>query len=339
MQKILIIYTGGTIGMIQNEDGVLQPFSFDNLMSNIPVLRKFPAEISSFAFDKPIDSSDADPAFWVHIVEVIEANYDRYDGFVVLHGSDTMAYTASALSFMLENLAKPVILTGSQLPIGLLRTDGRENIITAVELACMNHNGKPTIGEVCVYFEDNLYRGNRTNKFSAQHFDAFISPNYPALAKVGIDIQLFDDKLWKTCSNAPLLTHKEMCTDIALIKLFPGIMPAFVEAVVAIPHLRGLIVECFGSGNAPTDGRLVGILRKAVDKGIVVVNITQCTVGTVQHGKYAASLQLDKIGVVSGKDLTTEAAVTKMMFLLGQNLPYDDICTIMGTSLRGEITP
>ncbi|HNQ69291.1 MAG TPA: type I asparaginase [Bacteroidales bacterium] len=337
MRKIIIIYTGGTIGMIKDDKGVLLPFNFENLLSYIPLLRNFPAEISSYSFEEPIDSADANPEFWVKIAKTLEEHYDNFDGFVILHGSDTMAYTASALSYMLENLSKPVILTGSQLPIGLIRTDGRENIIAAMELACMTNNGKALINEVCIYFENRLFRGNRTTKFSADNFDAFISPNYPVLAKIGTDIKLFEDRLLQNKLDF-LITHTEFCTDIAILKLFPGISPAVVKSITSINGLKGIILETFGSGNAPTDEEINSILKTAIKKGITIINISQCTVGKVQHGKYATSLKLEEIGVISGKDMTTEAAVTKMMFLLAKNFSYKETAKLLGLSLRGEIS-
>lgn len=335
--KILIIYTGGTIGMIKDKDGVLLPFNFENLLNYIPQLEDFPAEISSYSFETPIDSSDADPDFWVKIVEIIEQNYDKHDGFVILHGSDTMAYTASALSFMLENLTKPVILTGSQLPIGLLRTDGRENLISAIELASMQKNGKPRIQEVCVYFENSLYRGNRTTKYSAENFDAFRSPNYPYLAHAGIDVKIFDEYLWTNKLDF-LITHKDFCREIAVLKYFPGIRPETVKAITDIKGLKGLIIESYGSGNLTTNDEIVNILKNAIDKGMVVLNITQCTVGSVIHGKYATSLKLQEVGVISGKDMTIEAAITKMMFLLGMNFSYNEMKKLLPLSMRGEIS-
>lgn len=335
MQNILIIYTGGTIGMIQNEKGVLLPFTFENLMNYIPLLKNFPAKLSSISFDNLIDSADADPEFWIKIGNVIVENYDNYDGFVVLHGSDTMSYSASALSFMLENLTKPVIFTGSQLPIGLLRTDARENIIAALEMACMSKNGKPLIQEVCIYFENKLMRGNRTTKFSAENFDAFISPNYPALAKVGTDIKIFEEYLYRPNIDF-LIFHKSLCTDIALVKLFPGMSVNILRNLINTPGLKGLIIESYGSGNAPTNSDFIEVLKEAIDKNIVVLNISQCLVGKVIQGKYATSLKFQEIGVIGGKDLTTEAAVTKMMYLLGQNYKRNEIEKLLCISLRGE---
>lgn len=334
MQNILIIYTGGTIGMIQNEKGVLLPFNFENLLNYIPLLKHFPANISSLSFDNIIDSADANPEFWLKISQTITENYEKFDGFIVLHGSDTMAYTASALSFLLENLTKPVILTGSQLPIGLLRTDGRENIIAALELANMTKNNKPLIQEVCIYFENKLFRGNRTTKYSAENFDAFISPNYPLLAKVGNDIKVFEDNLFKTNIDF-LISHNKLCSDIALIKIFPGISPKIIESVCD-SNLKGLIIETYGSGNAPTDKTFIETLKRIIDKGIIVLNISQCQVGKVIHGKYSTSIMLEEIGVIGGKDLTTEAAVTKMMYILAQNFSSKEIRKLLQIPLRGE---
>ncbi|MCF0207716.1 MAG: type I asparaginase [Bacteroidales bacterium] len=335
--KIHIIYTGGTIGMIQDKNGVLQPFNFENLLSYIPMLKDVPADISSYSFKVPIDSSDANPEFWKSLVEVIEESYDKYDGFVVLHGSDTMAYTASALSFMLENVNKPIILTGSQLPIGLLRTDGRENMISAIELASMQRNGKPLIHEVCVYFGNSLYRGNRTTKFSAENFDAFRSPNYPILAHAGIEVKVFEDKLW-TSENKPLVAHKNLCSDIAVLKYFPGISEKTVETIAGIDGLRGLIIESYGSGNLTTNDNIINILRRAVNRGVTILNVTQCIDGSVVHGKYATSLKLEECGVISGKDMTIEAAISKMMFLLGMNYSPEKMKELLPVSMRGEVS-
>jgi len=335
--KILIIYTGGTIGMIKNENGVLLPFNFENLLNYIPLLKKFPAAIESFGFDELIDSSNADTEFWLMLNKVISDNYDRYDGFVILHGSDTMAYTASALSFLLENLSKPVILTGSQLPIGLLRTDGRENIIAAIELACMQKNRKPLIQEVCIYFEDNLYRGNRTNKFSAENFDAFRSPNYPLLAHVGTEIKIFEDKLFKNSIDF-LISHTKLCSEVAIIKLFPGIQLKTIKAITEIPNLKGIILETYGSGNAPSNTAIINCFKEVIENGIIILNITQCTVGRVQQGKYETSTKLRDIGVVSGNDMTTEAALAKMMFLFAKDFSQKEISKLLTISIRGEIS-
>ncbi|MDD2386658.1 MAG: asparaginase [Bacteroidales bacterium] len=335
--KILIIYTGGTIGMIKNEKGVLLPFSLENLLNDIPLLKMFPADIDSVGLDKLIDSSDADTDFWLLLNDIIADNYDKFDGFVILHGSDTMAYTASALSFLLENLSKPVILTGSQLPIGLLRTDGRENIIASIELACMQKNGKPLIQEVCIYFEDNLYRGNRTNKYSAENFDAFISPNYPLLASVGTEIKIFEENFLKNNSDS-LISHKKLCNEVAIIKLFPGIQVKTIKAITEIPDLKGIIIETYGSGNAPTDNKIINCFADTIAKGIIILNITQCTVGKVQQGKYETSTKLRDIGIVSGGDMTTEAALAKLMFLLAKDYSLKERTQLLSISIRGEMS-
>lgn len=337
MQKLLIIYTGGTIGMIKDEKGVLNPFNFDNLTNYIPSLNSFAADIHTHSFECPIDSSDVDIDFWHHLVEVIECNYNYFDGFIILHGTDTMSYTASALSFMLENLAKPIILTGSQLPLGLIRTDGRENIVAAIELACMKKNEAPLIQEVCVYFENSLYRGNRTKKNSSQNFDAFISPNYPPLADVGIDIVIHENNLWKN-ENKELIVHKSLSNDIAILKFFPGISLTAIDATLNISNLKALIIETYGSGNLPTNPILISRLEKAINKGLIVLNISQCPSGKVQQGKYATSLSLENIGVISGKDMTIEAAVTKLMFVLGNNYNLKKAKDILLNSLCGEIS-
>lgn len=329
-KSILLIYTGGTIGMVKGTDGSLKPFDFEKLTAEIPELKKFDAELSAIAFKKPIDSSNINPETWVHLAKLIEQHYQQYDGFVILHGSDTMAYTASALSFLLDNLCKPVILTGSQLPIGIRRTDAKENLITAIEVAASGNTP-----EVCVYFEYKLLRGNRTVKVNAEHFEAFDSPNFPTLAEAGVHIK-YHQKAKCSVEN-PLKTHKQMSSSVALLKLYPGI-PQEVVKMVLNSNCKGIVLETFGSGNASTDTEFLSTLESAIHNGKIILNISQCLAGAVSQGLYETSSQLEKLGVVSGKDMTTEAALTKLMFLLGQDLSNEDIKKQLTISLRGELS-
>ena len=306
--SVLIIYTGGTIGMIQDpETGALMPFNFDHLLDNVPELKRLGFLISSIQFEPPIDSSEIDPASWIRLVKIIADNYDTYDGFVVLHGTDTMAYTASALSFMLENLAKPVILTGSQLPIGMLRTDGKENLITAIEIAAAKENGFPVVPEVCIFFQNHLMRGNRTSKISAENFNAFRSLNYPALARVGMHIRYDNNLINKVRVPKPLKPHYLMDTNVVILKIFPGITPQTVDSILNIPHLKGVVLETYGTGNAPSKPWFLDMLRAAVARGIVIVNVTQCSSGSVQMSLYGPGNKLAQAGIISGYDSTTEA--------------------------------
>ncbi len=336
--KVLLIYTGGTIGMMQDtKTGQLKPFDFKHLSEQIPELRKFDVSLSSVSFDKPIDSSDMDPKVWLSIAKVIEENYARHDGFVILHGSDTMSFTASALSFILEDLNKPVILTGSQLPIGTIRTDGKENLITAIEIAAAKEKGKPVVSEVCIYFEYQLYRGNRTHKFNAEHFQAFQSSNYPILAEAGVHLK-YNYSALKKPGTKKLKIHSELDPHIVILKLFPGITKDVVDAVLNIKDIRGVILETFGSGNASTQSWFIDSIKKAIDKGVVVLNITQCNAGKVEQGKYATSAAFSNIGVIGGSDMTTEAAVAKLMYVLGATTNKKEIKKLLENDLRGEVT-
>lgn len=336
---ILLIYTGGTIGMVKDyKSNALKPFDFDNIKKKIPELKLLDCKIETIAFTDPIDSSDMSPEYWIKIAEIIEERYQDIDGFVVLTGTDTMAYTASALSFILENLGKPVIFTGSQLPIGDLRTDAKENLITAIQVAAAGEKGKPKIQEVGLYFEYKLYRANRTTKVSSEQFEAFESPNFPHLGESGVHLNFNDPWLIKADMSQPLKLQKKFDANIVVLKLFPGIRRVLVEHILSCPDLEGVILETFGAGNAPTDLWFSDLLTKIIDKKIPVINVTQCISGGVLMGHYQTSMKLKEIGVISGKNITTESAIAKLKLLLGKGTLYKNFKTEFETSLRGEMS-
>lgn len=340
LNKVLLIYTGGTIGMGHNPDtGALEPLNFDHLLSNFPEFALLPTEVDTYQFTPPIDSSDMSLRRWAQLVRIIADNYEAYDGFVVLHGTDTMAYTASALSFMLENLTKPVILTGSQLPIGQLRTDGKENLLTSIELAAaFGEDGRPMVPEVCIYFSGRLLRGNRSTKESADGFNAFNSFNYPHLCEAGVEFQFNPHYILKPDYSKPMIPHMAMDPNVVVFSLFPGIQENVVHHMFEAPELRGIVMRSFGSGNAPQKPWLLRLLKDATQRGVTVVNISQCVAGFVKMGRYDTGFQLQDAGVVSGGDSTVESAITKLMFLQAHYKDVRAIRSLMGRSICGEIT-
>lgn len=336
--KILLLYTGGTIGMIKNyETGALVAFNFEDLLHHVPEIKLLEHEIDTLSFKTPLDSSNIQTKHLVKMAEIIESNYSHYDGFVILHGSDTMAYSASALSFMFENLEKPIIFTGSQLPIGDLRTDAKENLITAIQLAGLKQDGQMVISEVGLYFEYKLYRGNRSSKVSSEHFRAFDSPNYPPLAESGMNLKIHYPLLRQVHHGRGLKVHKQLSSAVLILKLFPGINEQVINRVLDCEYLEGVILETFGTGNAINEDWFIRVLKKTIDRGVYIINVTQCVSGGVFMGKYETSTRLKEIGVISGKELTIEAAVTKLMFLLTKNLSPQVFKTIYETGIRGEI--
>lgn len=339
--SILLIYTGGTIGMKQDpETGALMPFNFNEILREVPELKKFGCKIDTFSFEPPIDSSDIQTDFWVEIARLIKKNYKSYDGFVILHGTDTMSYSASALSFMLENLEKPVIFTGSQLPIGMLRTDGKENLISSIEIAAAkDSNGRAIVPEVCIYFENRLYRGNRTTKYNAEDFRAFRSANYPVLAEIGIHIKYNTSYIRypRTWDNE-LSIKTNLGTSVAILKIFPGMSKEMVEPILNIKGLQALILETYGSGNAPTAEWFINLLKNAIANGLIILNITQCHAGKVDMDAYSTGILLKKIGVIGGFDSTTEASITKLFFILGHTSDTQEIKSMLKNNMRGEIS-
>jgi L-asparaginase len=337
--SILIIYTGGTIGMKQNpETGSLAPFNFEQILDEVPELRKFGFNLDTYSFDPLVDSSDISPEFWIKLALMIEENYHKYNGFVVLHGTDTMSFSASALSFMLENLDKPVVFTGSQLPIGMLRTDGKENLISAIEIAAASSNGQPLVPEVTIFFENQLFRGSRTTKHNAEHFNAFRSDNYPALAQAGISIKYNFAFIHYFTEKRNLMVHPYIDTNVAVLKLFPGISPSYVDAVLKTAGVKAVILETYGSGNALSQQWFLKRIKTAINNGVIILNVTQCHAGSVDMDKYDNGLLLKKAGVISGRDITFEAAVVKLMFLLGKGFTTDELKEQLEKSISGEIT-
>ncbi|MDR2653666.1 MAG: type I asparaginase [Prevotellaceae bacterium] len=337
--SVLVIYTGGTIGMKQSaKTGTLVPFDFSEIEKEVPDLKKFTYKIDTHSFQNPIDSSDVEPAFWANLATVIKNNYDLYDGFVILHGTDTMSYSASALSFMLENLSKPVIFTGSQLPIDSLRNDGKANIFSAIEIAASQTDGKPTVPEVCILFEDKLFRGNRTTKHSAENFNAFRSYNYPALAELGVEIKYNLPVIAKPKSNEVLKIYTKMDTSVIGLKIFPGINCDFIDNILNIKGLKGVVIETFGSGNTPTTKKFLEKFRAAIANGLIALNISQCQVGSVEMERYETGILFKNTGVICGKDMTFEAAITKLSFLLANNKAVTEIKENLQKSLCGEIS-
>ena len=336
-RSILIIYTGGTIGMVHDESGSLVPFNFIKVMERIPELSKIEVGLTVISFPKPIDSSNVSIRDWQALGYIIYENYDQYDGFVILHGTDTMAYSASALSFMLEGLAKPVIFTGAQIPIGMLRSDARENLITAIEIATDQRNGSPFIKEVCIYFNLGLFRGNRSQKMRSSTFAAFDSQNYPLLAESGIDISYNEAALATPNGLAPLRLHQDFDDNVAVLKIFPGIKEAVITSVLGIKNLKGLVIETFGSGNIPNEAWFIECLKKAVEDQIIVLNVSQCSGGDVIHGRYETSKKLSEIGIISGGNITTESALTKLMLLLGTKKSHEIIKNLLANPMNGEM--
>ena len=337
MTKILIIYTGGTIGMVNDaKTGTLIPFDFEQIQENVPELARLDYQLSVHSFNPILDSSNMNPAIWKELAELIKEKYDEFDGFVILHGSDTMSFTAAALSFMLQNLAKPVVLTGSQLPIGEIRTDAKENLITALEIAATKKDGKAMVPEVCVYFDYQLFRGNRSIKNNSEKFEAFSSPNYPILAEAGVNLDFFPNYILPNPTQ-PFQIHTQFNANIGVLKIYPGITENAVKAITK-SNVDAIVLEAFGSGNTSTADWFIECLQEAIADEKIIVDISQCKGGSVQLGMYETSRRLKQMGILSGYDMTFEATVTKLMYLMGKNLNKAEIIKLMEVSIAGELT-
>lgn len=338
--SVLVIYTGGTLGMVyESKENQLVPFNFEQVIEKVPEVRRLDFEISFLTLHEPIDSSNMNPEIWIELAQIIQSQYDQYNSFVILHGTDTMAYTASALSFLLENLNKPVILTGAQLPIGVARSDARENFITALELAAaVREDGTPILSEVCIYFNSHLLRGNRSKKQESSDFNAFQSENYPFLANAGVRID-YNFPFIKPYDASKILTvQQQLDTNVAFLKVFPGISRQVVKSIFGIEGLKGIVMETYGAGNAPTEPWFLEEIQKTIERGVIIFNVSQCAGGRVAQGHYQTSRFLKEVGVVSGSDITAEAAITKMMYVFGKETDHAKCVAMLKEPIRGEMT-